>query len=138
MVTKKNAINYTVHLINGLLPIILIVYLNGMSSLTFMGYFFKALAIIGTVQLFVDYGFNYSGIRSYRDLSVSNHSLQSRVNFFSNVILAKLLIGAAIVLVYILYSHFFLPEFILADLSYIVFGVICSVTNFNWFFYATV
>ena len=137
MVTKKNAINYTVHLINGLLPIILIVYLNGMSSLTFMGYFFKALAIIGTVQLFVDYGFNYSGIRSYRDLSVSNHSLQSRVNFFSNVILAKLLIGAAIVLVYILYSHFFLPEFILADLSYIVFGVIFSVTNFNWFFYAT-
>ena len=66
MFTKKNLINYSLHIANGILPVILILYLNSKSSLTFMGYFFKALAVIGTVQLFVDYGFNYSAIRSYR------------------------------------------------------------------------
>lgn len=136
MLTKKNAINYTVHLVNGLLPIILIVYLNSKSSLTFMGYFFKALAIIGTVQLFVDYGFNFSGIRSYRDLSVNNIPLQARVNFFSNVIIAKLLIGTVIIFGYLIYAVSFHQELIVADLSYIIFGVIFSVTNFNWLFYA--
>lgn len=136
MLTKKTTINYTVHLINGILPIILIVYLNSKSSLTFMGYFFKALAIIGTVQLFVDYGFNFSGIRSYRDLSASNISLQVRFNFFSNVIIVKLLIGILIILCYLIYSFFFHKQLIVADLSYIIFGVIFSVTNFNWLFYA--
>ena len=137
MLTKKNTLNYAVHLINGLLPIILIVYLNSKSSLTFMGYFFKALAIIGTVQLFVDYGFNFSGIRSYRDLSSAEKPLQARVSFFSNLIIAKLIIGTVIILGYIIYSLLLLAHFNVADLSYVVFGVLFSVANFNWFFYAT-
>lgn len=136
MVSKKNFLNYSVHLINGILPIVLIVYLNGKSSLTFMGYFFKALAIIGTVQLFVDYGFNFSGIRSYRDLSIAESPFQARVGFFSNLIIAKMIIGAFIILAYIFYSFFFLPGFIVADFSYVVFGVLFSIANFNWFFYA--
>ena len=136
MITTKNIFNYSIHLINGLLPIILIVYLNGKSSLTFMGYFFKALAIIGTVQLFVDYGFNFSGIRSYRELSVAVKPMQARINLFSNLIIVKVLIGLIIILGYILYSIIFLPHFIVSDLSYVIFGVLFSVTSFNWFFYA--
>ncbi|MFN5422763.1 MAG: hypothetical protein ACK5AO_05810, partial [bacterium] len=50
---------------------------------------------------------------------------------------AKLLIGAVIILAYIAYTFLFFPGFIIADLSYIVFGVLFSVTNFNWLFYAT-
>ena len=136
MITSKKAFNYTIHLINGLLPIFLIVYLNGKSSLTFMGYFFKALAIIGTVQLFVDYGFNFSGIRSYRELSISPNPLQARFNFSSNLIIVKVLIGLIIIFGYILYSIFILPHFIVSELSYVIFGVFFSVTNFNWLFYA--
>ena len=101
-----------------------------------MGYFFKALAVIGTVQLFVDYGFNFSGIRSYRELSVAVKPLQSRINLFSNLIIVKVLIGLIIILGYILYSILFLPNFIISDLSYVIFGVLFSVTSFNWFFYA--
>jgi O-antigen/teichoic acid export membrane protein len=82
MFNRKNIINYSLHIFNGILPIILILYLNNQSTLTFMGYFFKALAVIGTVQLFVDYGFNFSAIRSYRELSTNSSSTQQRFNFF--------------------------------------------------------
>jgi O-antigen/teichoic acid export membrane protein len=137
MFTKKNLINYSLHIANGILPVILILYLNSKSSLTFMGYFFKALAVIGTVQLFVDYGFNYSAIRSYRELSYKEISSQYRINYFFNLIFTKLLIGVALFLLYIVYSKLFLNQFILADLSYIFFGIIFSVLNLNWLFYAT-
>ena len=137
MFNKKNIINYSLHIFNGILPIILILYLNNQSTLTFMGYFFKALAVIGTVQLFVDYGFNFSAIRSYRELSTNLSSTQQRFNFFLNLIATKCLIGLFILLTFISYTKLFLSQFIIADLSYVFFGVIFSILNLNWFFYAT-
>ena len=137
MFNKKNIINYSLHIFNGILPIILILYLNNQSTLTFMGYFFKALAVIGTVQLFVDYGFNFSAIRSYRELSTNFSSTQHRFNFFLNLIATKCLIGLLILLIFVCYTKLFLSQFIIADLSYVFFGVIFSILNLNWFFYAT-
>jgi O-antigen/teichoic acid export membrane protein len=137
MFNKKNLINYSLHILNGILPIILILYLNSKSTLTFMGYFFKALAVISTVQLFVDYGFNYSAIRSYRELSTNDSTTQHRINFFYNLIVTKCLIGIVVFLAFICYSKIFLTQFVIADLSYVFFGVVFSVLNLNWFFYAT-
>ena len=137
MFNKKNLINYSLHILNGILPIILILYLNSKSTLTFMGYFFKALAVIGTVQLFVDYGFNYSAIRSYRELSTNDSTTQHRINFFYNLLMTKCLIGIVVFLAFICYTKFFLTQFVIADFSYIFFGVVFSVLNLNWFFYAT-
>lgn len=137
MFNRKNIINYSLHIFNGILPIILILYLNSKSTLTFMGYFFKALAVIGTVQLFVDYGFNYSAIRSYRELSTNDFSTQQRINFFINLILTKCLIGIVVFVAFLCYTKIFQTQFVLADLSYVFFGVLFSVLNLNWFFYAT-
>ena len=137
MFNKKNLINYSLHILNGILPIILILYLNSKSTLTFMGYFFKALAVIGTVQLFVDYGFNYSAIRSYRELSINDSTTQHRINFFYNLIITKCLIGIVVLLAFICYTKILLTQFVIADLSYVFFGVVFSVLNLNWFFYAT-
>lgn len=136
MFNKKNTLNYTLHLLNGLLPIILILFLNSKSSLTFMGYFFKALAVIGSVQIFVDYGFNFSGIKNYRELLIDVNPIQSRINFFTNLIFTKSFIGLIIFLGYLLYSKFILHSFIIADILYIFFGIIFSILNLNWFFYA--
>jgi O-antigen/teichoic acid export membrane protein len=102
-----------------------------------MGYFFKALAVISTVQLFVDYGFNYSAIRSYRELSTNDSTTQHRINFFYNLIVTKCLIGIVVFLAFICYSKIFLTQFVIADLSYVFFGVVFSVLNLNRFFYAT-
>lgn len=137
MFNKKNLINYSLHILNGILPIILILYLNSKSTLTFMGYFFKALAVIGTVQLFVDYGFNYSAIRSYRELSTNDSNTQHRINFFYNLLMTKCLIGIVVFLAFICYTKIFLTQFVIADFSYVFFGVVFSVLNLNWFFYAT-
>jgi O-antigen/teichoic acid export membrane protein len=137
MFNKKNIINYSLHILNGILPIILILYLNSKSTLTFMGYFFKALAVIGTVQLFVDYGFNYSAIRSYRELSTNDSTTQHRINFFYNLLVTKCLIGIVVFLAFICYTKIFLTQFVIADLSYVFFGIVFSLLNLNWFFYAT-
>lgn len=137
MITKKNVMNYSLHILNGVIPIILIFYLNNKSSLTFMGYFFKALAVIGSVQLFVDYGFNFSAIRTYREFSFNEYTLQNRINFFANVILTKCLIGGGVFILYVFYSKYIIAYLDLADLSYIFFGIVFSVANLNWFFYAT-
>lgn len=137
MFNKKNIINYSLHILNGILPIILILYLNSKSTLTFMGYFFKALAVIGTVQLFVDYGFNYSAIRSYRELSTNDSTTQHRINFIYNLLVTKCLIGIVVFLSFICYTKIFLTQFVIADLSYVFFGVVFSLLNLNWFFYAT-
>jgi len=137
MFNRKNIINYSLHIFNGILPIILILYLNNESSLTFMGYFFKALAVIGTVQLFVDYGFNFSAIRSYRELSTNFSSIQQRFNFFLNIIVTKCLIGLLILLTFACYTKIFPAQFVIADFSYVFFGVLFSILNLNWFFYAT-
>ncbi len=136
MFNKKNIINYSLHILNGILPIFLILYLNSKSTLTFMGYFFKALAVIGTVQLFVDYGFNYSAIRSYRELSTNESTTQHRFNFLYNLLVTKCLIGILVFLAFICYTKIFLTQFVVADLSYVFFGIIFSLFNLNWFFYA--
>ena len=99
-----------------------------------MGYFFKALAVIGTVQLFVDYGFNYSAIRSYRELSTNDSTTQHRINFFYNLLVTKCLIGIVVFLAFICYTKIFLTQFVIADFSYVFFGVVFSVLNLNWFF----
>lgn len=137
MFNKKNVINYSLHILNGILPIMLILYLNSKSSLTFMGYFFKALAVIGTVQLFVDYGFNYSAIRSYRELSTNDSSTQIRINFFVNLITTKCIIGIVVFFLFLCYTKIFASQFVIADVSYIFFGILFSLLNLNWFFYAT-
>ena len=137
MFTRLNFLNYFLQVVNGLVPIFFILYLNGNASLTFMGFFFKSLAIIGLVQLFVDYGFNYSGIRAYKGLISQNASQQDKFNYFFNVMVAKCLISSVGLLCYLLYRSFQPNPFDLVELAFILMGVVFSLANFSWFFFAS-
>jgi len=139
-VNKKSLLllNYLLHILNGIVPFILIIILTRKYDLDFLGKYYYCFSIISIVQLFIDYSFSFSALREYKNIQSLEHQiLNDKINLFLNIILSKVFISISLFSLLLIYvSVFHLENYI--EIFYLFFlGVILSITNFNWFFYAT-
>jgi len=129
--------NYFLHIINGIIPFLIITILSHKISIEYLGKYFYAFSIISITQLFVDYSFSFSALREYKNLRENFSNTYERISLFINIVLSKILISIIILILYFILKNYFSILKTENILLYIFFGIFLSITNFNWFFYVT-
>lgn len=140
---SKNKVinNYLLHIFNGLIPFLLISILTFSYPLSFLGDYFYFFTLISITQIFIDYSFSFSALRRYKEMQLTNKSLNDKINLFLNVILSKFILSLAFIFIVFIILFFFQVEVekYYTPIFYfsLVLGVVLSLSNFTWFFYAT-
>lgn len=137
MFGNKILFNYFLHILNGIIPFLMIIILTHLYSVEFLGKYYFAFSIISITQLIVDYSFSFSALRKYKFFIDKDSKISKKINLFINVFICKLLISFLLIF---LFTFFVNKLKIFNDsnvIVYILLGIFLSLTNFNWFFYAT-
>lgn len=134
MIISNNKFSYLFSIANGLFPLILISSLTYQYGAEFLGKYFYTLSFISMSQVFIDYGFNLTGIRTTSQAYKKFGGGKTFWDNVSGIIAAKLILVCLIL--------FFLVVFFALGLvdTYIVIcfivGSSLSIVDISWFYYA--
>lgn len=139
MFLKKSIwLNYFVHIINGIVPLLMILIFAKLYDSTFLGKYFYYTSFIAILTLIIDFGFNLSALRGLTDLLSKSHQSSDVSKFISSIQIAKYVLSVISLLGFFLLYIFnvFIFENLFHFSLLLVIGVIVSLTNFSWIFYA--
>lgn len=136
MLRHRNKLSYLLQTSNGVIPMIVIPLLSRSTSPGFMGDYFMFLSVVSVAQVFVEYGFNMSGIRSFVKLRNDNKRETDKLSLIASISVAKLVIALLVTLIFTILLQFSI--FTDASIGYkgIFFGFVLSVTNIWWVLFA--
>jgi hypothetical protein len=105
---------------------------------TFLGKYFYYTSFIAILTLVIDFGFNLSALRGLTDLLAKSHQSSDVSKFISSIQFAKYILSVISLLGFFLLYIFnvFIFESVFHFGLLLVIGIIVSLTNFSWIFYA--
>lgn len=136
MLRHRNKLSYLLQTSNGIIPMIVIPLLSRSTSPEFMGDYFMFLSVVCVAQVFIEYGFNMSGIRSFVKLRNDNKRETDKLSLIASISVAKLVIALLVTLIFSILLQFSI--FTDSSIGYkgIFLGFILSVTNIGWVLFA--
>jgi O-antigen/teichoic acid export membrane protein len=130
-----NSISYSLQVLNGLIPSLIVLSMPRFLSLEDIGIFFSYVATVGLYQVFCEFGFTVSGIRECNLTRQKGVNPSFSVELLFDIGLIKILIGILTVLA-LVFASFFFHFSILIQLACLSTAFLASVTNVNWFLFS--
>lgn len=139
MFLKKSIwLNYFVHIINGVVPLIMILIFAKLYDSTFLGKYFYYISFISILTLVIDFGFNISALRGLTDLLQKSSHATAVSKFIRSIQFAKYILSVFSLLIFFFLYIFnvFIFESLFDFGFLLALGIFVSLTNFSWIFYA--
>jgi len=137
MFFKKSIwLNYFLHIINGVIPLLIIYLFIKNYETEFLGKYFYYLSIISIINLFIDFGFNISALKEMTEQKNTFKGMFQINSFISSIFFSKILLSFAAFLILFIIGLFGFVSF--NDISFtktISIAIIYSIFNFTWIFY---
>lgn len=137
MFFKKSIwLNYILHIINGVIPLLIIYLFIKNYNTEYLGKYFYYLSIVSIINLFIDFGFNISALK---DITEKKNILRDEFQitpYISSVLYSKILLSLFSFLILYVVNLFGFISF--NDISFskvILIAIIYSFFNFTWLFY---